>query len=468
MKQPLHLKAEVTPHNLGEAIQQAIEIEIATIPVYLYTYYSINREPDQSVINTMISQALVKKGLPQQEADTIALDYSADIMVYANKAGALIMSVAIEEMLHLSLSSNLKQALAGQPQLVNKSPDIWPAYLAGHEPPFPINRAAFSLDQLKTFLKIESPEPLQEEQLKLRALPYATIGQFYDKIKQCIANCDLHYNIEAAQLVPGRGYYAQNNIDTVYYDKQHKPKYVNADDGADLIHVVDRESAIKAIEAIVEQGEGNKDATPLEPDGSVDCSAIKPADYDDPDREELSHFEKFAQIYCQYVHLSNKFNKLGIGEIDISKFFILNLPTNPKTTDYPASVQPVSTLLNAVYSYLFVMVEGCYRQKGNTQYELFMFGVHKTMIFILNSLCGDITGLKYTGSDGREYTVAPTFENYEFRADSSPKSQLIQLYNQAIGSTNVISTRIGQRIHDLPDVPLEPYLSTSTGKFIFA
>ncbi|MBD2756157.1 ferritin-like domain-containing protein [Spirosoma validum] len=468
MKQQLDLKAEVTPQNLGEAIQQAIEIEIATIPVYLYTYYSLNREPDQSAISNALSQALVKKGLPQQEADTIALDKSAEIMVYANKVGALIMSVAIEEMLHLSLSSNLKQALAGQPQLVNKSPDIWPAYLPGHIPPFPINRAAFSLDQLKTFLKIESPKPLQEEQTNVRTLPYATIGLFYDKIKQCIAHCDLQYNTEAAQLVPGRGYYAQNNIDTVYYDKQHKPKFVNADDGADLIHVVDRASAIRAIDAIVEQGEGNQGSTSLNPDGSVDCCAITPADYDDPDHEELSHFEKFAQIYCQYVDLSNKFNELGIGDIDISQYFVLRLPTNPKTADYPASVQGVSTLLNAVYSYLYVMVEGCYRQKDNTQYELFMFGVHKTMIFILNSLCGDITMLKYTGPDGREYTVAPTFENYEFRVDSSPKSQLIELYNQAIGSTNVISTRIGQRIHDLPDVPLEPYLSTSAGKLIFA
>ena len=37
--------AEVTPENLGDAMAQAIGIEIATIPVYLYTYYSIDRTP---------------------------------------------------------------------------------------------------------------------------------------------------------------------------------------------------------------------------------------------------------------------------------------------------------------------------------------------------------------------------------------------------------------------------------------
>ena len=107
--------SEVTPANLGEAIQQAIEIEIATIPVYLYTYYSINRVPDQDAISGSLVQELVKSGRPVKEANKIALDLSAEIMVYANTAGALIMSVAIEEMLHMALSSNLKQALAGLP-----------------------------------------------------------------------------------------------------------------------------------------------------------------------------------------------------------------------------------------------------------------------------------------------------------------------------------------------------------------
>src|ERR1700756_5541556 len=104
-------EAEETPENLGDAIQQAIEIEIATIPVYLYTYYSINRVPDQDAISGQLVQALTQKGQPLDKATATALELSAEIMVYANKAGALIMSVAIEEMLHMALSSNLKQAL---------------------------------------------------------------------------------------------------------------------------------------------------------------------------------------------------------------------------------------------------------------------------------------------------------------------------------------------------------------------
>jgi len=446
-------EGEVTPANLGEAIQQAIEIEIATIPVYLYTYYSINRVPDQDAISGSLSQALVQKGVPLAQANATALELSAELMVYANKAGALIMSVAIEEMLHMALSSNLKQALAGLPELIGKSPSKWPACLPGHEPEFPINRDKLSLDQLMTFLKIESPDPLPDKKLLKAPIPYKTIGLFYQMIKDCIANNDLRYNTHSPQLLPGKGYYAQNNVDTLYYDKKHKPHFTNAADSGDLLYVQDRESALHAITCIVDQGEGLPGAPGFK-DGKVDCSKIIPDDYDDFDKKELSHFEKFARIYCSYEQLTKKFNALGIGAIDISNYFVVNVAKNPLTAHYPAEIRPVSDFLNGVYTYLFVMVENCYKQSGNTQYEIFMFGVHKSMIFILNSVCGDIMKLTYKNSeDGKTYNVAPTFEDYPFGLISSPKSQLIDLYNAAVAVYPTISY-LGQRVQDLPDVPL--------------
>jgi hypothetical protein len=445
--------SEVTPANLGDAIQQAIEIEISTIPIYLYTYYSINRSPDQDAISGSLVQALIKKGKTLQEASETALDLSAEIMVYANKAGALIMSVAIEEMLHMALASNLKQALAGLPQLVGKSPSVWPACLPGHEPVFWIDRAKFSLDQLMTFLKIESPDPLPDPKLLKAPIPYKTIGLFYQLIKDCINNNELPYNKRSPQLIPGKGYYAQNNIDTVYYDKNHKPHFTNAEDSGDLVCVGDKTSALQAITFIVDQGEGFPGSPGLNKDGSVNCSVIVPSEFDDPSKKEISHFEKFAQIYCSYKTLSDKFNQLGIGEIDISKYFVVNVQTNPSTANYPKEIQPVSDLLNGVYTYIFVMIENCYLKSGSTQYEIFMFGIHKSMIFILNSLCGDIMKLKYTHK-GTEYFAAPTFEDFPFGLVSSPKSQLIDLYTAAVKAYPAISY-LQQRILDLPDVPLQ-------------
>jgi len=453
--------AEVTPENLGEALDQAIGIEIATIPVYLYTYYSINRVPNQDAISGDLVQKLTAGGIPLDKANAIALDLSAQLMVFANKAGAAIMSVVIEEMLHMALSSNTHQALVGVPQLVGKSPGPpWPVVLPGHEPEFPINLAPFSLDQLMTFLKIESPTPLPS-QLAEGALPYKTIGQFYDMIIECIKTNDLTYN-RGSQLEPGKHYYAQNNIDTLYYNKQHKAQYTNADDSGDLIHVVDRDSAVAALTLIKEQGEGNMGAG-LGPDGSVICNDPNTPDFDDPGHKELCHFEKFAEIYCDYEALEQQFAAYNLG--GIASYFVLNVPTNPTVADYAAPADPinahyanrealsaVATLINATYTYLFVMTENCYKQSGNTQYETFMFGIHKTMIFILSSLCGDIQGLTFE-KDGKSYIGSAPFENYSFGLMSSPKSQLNALFNTAVALYPTISY-LQQRYQDLPDVPL--------------
>lgn len=442
--------AEVTPENLGEALQQAIGIEIATIPVYLYTYYSINRVPDQDAISGALLQELTAKGVPLEKARETALDLSARIMVFANKAGAIIMSVVVEEMLHMALSCNLYQALIGPPHLAGKSPGPpWPVVLPGHEPEFNIDLAAFSLDQLMTFLKIESPDPLPERVFEAAPLPYKTIGQFYNMIAQCLEENDLTYS-DRSQLVPGRHFYTQNNINTLYYNKKHKPVYVNADDSGDLIHVTNRPSAIDAINLIKEQGEGNQ-GHGLNKDGSVDCRVHGSKDFDDRDKKELCHFDKFAELYCDYEALERLFQSYNLG--GVSDYFVLSVPKNPTNALYTdPALQAVATLINGVYTYLFIMTEACYRQEGNTQYETFMFGIHKSMIFILSSLCGDIQGLTFT-HNGQAYVGSATFENYPFGLMSSPKSQLIALYQSALALYPTISY-LEQRFYDLPDVPL--------------
>jgi hypothetical protein len=454
---------KVTPENLGEAVQQAIEIEISTIPTYLFTYYSINRAPAQQVMINTLTNALLKIDKEPRytfdEAAQIALDISADIMVFANKTGALIMSVAIEEMLHMALSSNLKQALAGMPVLYGRSPAAWPADLPGHRPALKINTAKLSMKQLETFLNIEKPmKPKQRNKKLLGAyIPYPTIGEFYDMVIDCLEkNPGLRYNTHSPQLVPGKGYYAQNNIDTIYYDKEHKPVFTNQEDSGDLISVADKKSALAAINLIVEQGEGQlvKDAPYLDKDNNLDFAALLQYDFTPKKGEEASHFEKFAQIYQMYYELEKKYDAFDIKSMSFSDLFITNIPSNPATSDYPANIAPVSDLINGIYTYIFVMIEECYRKSGSTQYETFMFGIHKSMIFILNSLCGDIMKLTYKTADGEEYYAAPTFENYTFSPLARPKVQLQNLYSIAVNVYPAISY-LGNRIDDLPDVDLK-------------
>ncbi len=48
------LKEEVTPNNFEAVMQSAIALELATIPTYLSTYYSIKRAQVQEELHAQI------------------------------------------------------------------------------------------------------------------------------------------------------------------------------------------------------------------------------------------------------------------------------------------------------------------------------------------------------------------------------------------------------------------------------
>jgi len=81
----------VTVQSVRASLQNAIELEHATIPPYLYALYSLD--------------AALNPGI-----------------------AALIQSVVVEEMLHMTLSSNVLNALGGSPQI--DRPGFIPAYPA--------------------------------------------------------------------------------------------------------------------------------------------------------------------------------------------------------------------------------------------------------------------------------------------------------------------------------------------------
>ncbi len=447
---------EVTPANMAEALQQAVDIEIATLPTYLSTYYTVNRVPDQGAIQDTLRPKLEAAGHSAEDAKTLALELSAEIMVTANQAGAQIISVAIEEMLHMALSSNVHQSLFGPPALVGRSPQDWPAHLPGSVDPFPINRKRLSLAAVETFIDIESPTPpapvTGDEDPG--TIPLLTIGEFYRLIEEALKTwypSPEQYDTSRPQLVPGKRYYAQNNINTNHYDKQHKPQFANADDSGDLIGVGNLETALDALEEIVRQGEG-----------ADSC-------FDDPAQEELTHYAKFKALHTELAGLQARFrHALADPDFDALSLFVYPVADNVVTADYPAALQTLSNLTNAVYTYLFVMVEDCYRHGGNRQFEVFMMGIHKTMMWILGSLCeGHMAVAKYVGKDGNPYNAAPTFEHWSFSAATSPKQQLIELHAIAAAHNSGLEI-VGGRIRDLPDVPLQPYQALDPNKAILA
>lgn len=402
-------------------LQTAVEIELSTIPVYLYTYYSLNRMNG--------SWDNLKNG------DQLA--------TFANKAGGLIMSVAIEEMLHMSLACNILRALGGQPKLYLRSPASYPTNLPHHKKGFAVGLEALSEHQLKLFLGIEKPE---KKSAPPEGKKWETIGQFYDYITKLIktTTTDADYKHGESQLGPEKKYYSANNVDTVYPkdayylqkpEDPHNPvargadqaQYPNNKDSGGLVTVTDKASALKAISIIKHQGEGYPN-NPKHKD-------------DDPEKDEDTHWYKYNELHKEL----KKFTPKELAT------FIYKFPKNPTLSGYASGFAPLVNLANAVYSYLFLMTETSYMLKGHAQSSMFYIGMHKGMIFILDKILAGMRYLSLNNAAGE--VLAPTFENYAFSSLATAKQELVTLCEQAASNPSLgLDQNILQRIKDLPDV----------------
>ncbi|MEM7038394.1 MAG: hypothetical protein AAF570_15525, partial [Bacteroidota bacterium] len=155
-----------------------------------------------------------------------------------------------------------------------------------------------------------------------------------------------------------------------------------------------------------------------------------------------------------YKTLYDGFAKLTAAE---KQAITRNVPTDPKTADYPATLQPYSNLINAVFTYLFMMTRECYEHAVPKQTEIFNFGMHKGMIFILDRLCGNFVTQQIDPDDKSDYpaVAGPTFERYDFSQNKSldAKQQMLQLFDMVPPSQG-INPEIRGRIADLPDLPI--------------
>jgi Ferritin-like len=440
--------------ELKANLQTAIEIEIATIPIYLYTYYSINRN------------ATSGENIGPAE-------------LFANKAGGVIMSVAVEEMLHMSLSSNVLFALGVDPQLYGKAPAHYPTGLPYHDPKGPsgpngatavsIPLARLGFEQLWHFLQIEYPE-------KYDSMPedrnWHTIGQFYSYIRCLICTdfvTDADFQIRAAEQAIQPGNYSPNNVDTVYPSEKFDPWkpappeptpawaapdphktaakaaiYPNAADShagpRALLAIRSRRDALEAIDTICDQGEGY----PVPWEG--------PAPIDDRSKREESHYYKLLTLQAQFEDY--KHNKETLAPMPVPPGpiaptvtaaeldeVIIGFPDNPVTTDYPPDFQPISTFCSAVFQYMLIMTETIYRVPPESQKRFFNEGLHRSMIWVLDKYIRTIRQIPLPAKSGLKQYMAPTFENVDLGPRQESFARLTELGNAAIDAANGIIGR---------------------------
>jgi rubrerythrin len=199
-----------TLEGVQTALQNAVRLEHATIPTYLYALYSI------------------KKGANQEIA-------------------GLIAGIVSEEMAHLALAANILNAIGGSPKI--DDPTLLPAYPGplpgGVDEGLTVPLEPLSIPLLRrVFMVIEHPENVIDfPKLMAEKAPQETIGMFYTKISEAIEKL-------------GEGIFTGDP------SKQVTQGFTLVE----VIPVHDVASAQAAVETIIEQGEGTSQS-PVDPDG---------------------------------------------------------------------------------------------------------------------------------------------------------------------------------------------------------
>jgi hypothetical protein len=284
-----------TIKELGTHLQWALSVELSTIPPYLCALYSIT--------------------------DTASPAYS------------LVRSVALEEMLHMMLVSNLMNAIGAKPSLSPEFVPSYPGFIPHHAAGGPfIQLQPLSPALARTvFMPIELPE--RSPKVPAEGDHFKTIGQFYKAIEQGFETCVERYS---EQGVFGR--------DTGF---QRADTYFGSGGGR-LFAVHDLHSAKAAIAEITKQGEGSTTPQPPlpgeEPYGGYDHYGPRLDGTYGPilgTPWELSHYRKFQQ--------------LADGEVAIPPTYPMQ--ANPSTYDLTGDLRKLSDLFDASYTLVLNALE---------------------------------------------------------------------------------------------------------------
>lgn len=447
---------ETVVAELKANLQTAIEIELATIPIYLYTYYSLNRTV--------------------QTGESIG-----DAQLFANKAAGVIMSVAVEEMLHMSLSSNVLFSMGVMPQLYGKAPSAYPTGLPYHNPTGPVGPdgqtavqiplGKLGFEQLWHFLQIEYPEQWD-------ALPqdrdWDTIGQFYSYIRcllstKFLTDADFRKGSAAAAIQPYN--YSPNNIDTIFPDAGFDPwkpappaptpswadpvqgaaQAAVFPDSADshagatqLLAVQSIQDAATAIDTICDQGEG------------VPIPDVGPGPDDDPSRDEQSHYVKFLNLQAQFADYA------GTSELRpqhppapteviqpaitqqalLDAGVLIDVPDSPVAADYPPLYSDIANFCSACFQYMLIMTETIYLVPPDQQKLFFNEGLHRSMIWVLDKYIRTIRQIPIPSGPYAGLMMGPTFENVSLGAQADSFASLTAYGNKAIAAATALITLV--------------------------
>ncbi len=263
--------------DLHHHLQHALDLELWTIPLYLTALYSIKD---------------LRKIKHQEHPE----------------AAKLIFSVVIQEMLHMELVCNISNALGFSPKFsipsydeqrgipfIHPTKDCIPAVLEGYV----VKPQALNAHSLRLFCAIELPHPKKD-------FAWET-----EKSYNCIA--DLYEALKTAITFLWNDYYVgdENNTKQKNTFKEYHDTHGRHHGFSQKVFSLD--SAIKAIDAIIEQGEGaDSNFVPYEfrPPAVREGQEYDTAWY----KGNLSHYHKFRLLLHSHHKLPPVYEVNNIDE----------------------------------------------------------------------------------------------------------------------------------------------------------
>ena len=324
--------------SLRNHLQTALVLEHSTIPPYLCALYSI-----KDGCNTLASE--------------------------------IIRSVVMEEMLHMTLVSNLLNSIGGKPSVNHPQfIPVYPGYLPHSSKSFLVPLMKFCKQSVEVFLKIEKPE---KPDAKPEDDYYHSIGQFYEAIELGFErlNDDKNINLFCGdpkhQVLPDTWYYGSGKV----------------------VEVVDIDTAKLAITEISEQGEGLSDSIA---DGDHRLFG---------QQEEVAHYYRFNEIYLgrQYTESDTPNSGPTGPELPIDWEQVFDMRPNPKISQYDdrPEIANIMQRFNCTYMDMLDLIHAGFngKQKSMMVATAKMYELKEQAINLMNIPSGD-----------GNTTVGPSFE----------------------------------------------------------
>src|SRR5580693_408015 len=338
---------------------EAAELEHGIMCQYLYAAFSLKQSEDE--------------GLSAAEAQAV------------QRWRKRISHVATQEMLHLSLVQNLLSAIGGAPHLSRPNfPQPATAYPAGvHLALLPFGEAA-----LQHFMFLERPEGMDLDDAAGmaafgRAAPAVQAGEIVPRSQDFKTVGHLYRSIEAgfARLA---GTYGERRLFVGPPRAQATAQYFT---WSELVAVTDLESAQRAIDEILEQGEG--------PRGNW----------------RDAHFGQFVAILDEFKQLREANRTFD----PVRPVIPVNVRPAERDMDIPLATDPLAQrimdLFNVSYEILLTMLQRFFAHTEETEPQLKVLAdASVNLMFEVVKPLGDLITTLPAGPEYPGRTAGPSFE----------------------------------------------------------